>query len=165
MFSNIRQDGIIYVLDKTNIPKLLVGRVSAVSNPVPKYSTTYNPIVPGGIETTVDISVNIDGKTYDFKKVPSNASIYGENGVVISESKEAMNAEVEAMQANSRKIIESVDFNKQVIESCDGIIAQLNPNIAKDKENDKKISDLEKQVASMNSALSDMNDMLKKLIN
>lgn len=165
MFSNLRQDGILYILDKKSIPQLMIGRVTAVSNPVPKYSTTYNPMVAGGIETTVDVSVNIDGKTFDFKKVPSNASIYGENGVVISESRDAMNAEVEAMQANSKKIIESVDFNKQVMESCESIIAQLNPNIAKDKENDRKISELEKQVANMSSMLSEVSDMVKKIIN
>ena len=86
MFGNIRQDGIIYILDKRNIPTLSVGRVSAVSNPVPKYSTTFNPMA-NGIETTVDITVNIDGSNAEFKKVPSNLSIYGENGVVISEQR------------------------------------------------------------------------------
>lgn len=164
MFSNIRQDSIIYILDKRNVPTLAVGRVAAVSNPMPKYSTNFNPMA-NGIETTVDITVNIDNGTADFKKVPSNLSIYGENGVVISESREAMMAEVESVQGASRKALEMVEFHNKVIPACDDIMAKLNPSIAKDKEQEKKISQLEQQVANMSAVLMKMNETIEKFAN
>jgi len=164
MFSSLRQDGIIYVLDKRNVPTLVVGRVSAVSNPVPKYSTNF-PQMGNMMETTVDITVNIDNTTTEFKKVPSNLSIYGENGVVISESKEAMMAEVESVQNASKKALDMIDYHNKVIPACDEIIAKLNPSIANNKAQEAKISQLENQVSSMSAALSKMNDMLEKLVN
>lgn len=165
MFSSLRQDAIIYVLDKRNLPALTVGRVASVSNPMQKYSTNFNPVIGNGFETTVDITVNIDNTTADFKKVPSNLSIYGENGIVISESKEAMMAEVESVQAASKKALEMVDYHNKVIPACDEIMAKLNPSIAKDKEQEKKISQLEQQIANMSAVLSKMNETFEKFTN
>lgn len=161
MFSSLRQNSLFYILDKRNEPTLTIGRVSAVSNPVPKYSTNINPL--NGIETTVDIAVNIDGQTADFKKVPSNLSIYGENGIVISESKDAMFAEIEAMKENSRKIIESVEYNKKVIAACDDIIEKLNPSIAQEKERETRLGKLEDRMVGIESVLSEMSKTLKDL--
>lgn len=162
MFSSLRQDSLFYILDKRNTPALTVARVAAVSNPVPKYGAAINPLV-NGMETTVDITVDIDGQKTEFKKVPSSASIYGENGVVISESKDAMFAEIEAMRENSKRIIESVDYNKTVMERCDVMMGQLNPGIAKEKENDSRLSKLEERMGGIEAVLSDMNGTLKSL--
>ena len=160
MFSTLRPDGIIYVLDKRNVPALMVGRVVSVSNPVPKYATTFNPA--SGMETTVDIVVNIDDKHSEFKKVPSNLSIYGENGIVISESREAMMAEIDSIQNASRKAIESVPYHEKVIPACDEIKALLDPSIANDKAQEKKIAELEKQIANMGALMEKMNATLEK---
>ena len=164
MFGNARQDSIIYILDKRNVPTLTVGRVSAVSNPMPKYSTTFSPM-QNGIETTVDITVAMDNGNVDFKKVPSNLSIYGENGVVISESKEAMMAEIESVQNASRKALEMVDYHNKVIPACDDILARLNPSIANTKAQEAKISQLEAQITNMNAVLAKMNETLEKFAN
>ena len=73
MFSSLRQDSLFYILDKRSKPILTVARVAAVSNPAPKYSPGTNPLNPllNGMETTVDITVSVDGQNTDFKKVPS----------------------------------------------------------------------------------------------
>ena len=59
------------------------------------------------METVVDVSVKVGDETMEFKQLPSNLSIanLGQN-VVVSENKDAMNAEVEAMLRNSRGILE-----------------------------------------------------------
>lgn len=163
MFNTLRQDSVLYVLDKRGVPSLSIGRVTAVSNPAPKYSTTFNPAA--GFETTVDISVALDSGTADFKKVPSNLSIYGENGIVISESREAMLSEVDTIQGASRKALEMTEYHNKVIPACEEIKSQLDPSIAKDREQEKKITALEGQVSTMNTALADIQKMLKKLVN
>ena len=162
MFSSLRQDSLLYVLNKREVPSLSIGRVVSVSNPVPKYPTTFVP-TPNGLETTVDITVSIDGNSTDFKKVPSTLSVYGDNGVVISESREAMNAEIEAMRSSSQKLIESVGTHRRIIESCDEMLVKLNPSIAKEKEQEAKIDALEGKIGGIEAALAEMNGMLKKL--
>lgn len=169
MFQNLRQQSLIYVLDKRALPEIVfkTGRVSAVTAPVPKYSPNVNPLNPliNGVETTVDISVDIDGQNVDFKKVPSNLSIYGDNGILISENKDAVCAEIDAMRDSSRKRIEGVDNDKKIIEQCDIISAQLNPSIAKEREREDKMNTLETRMNSMEAMLAEMSENIKSLVN
>jgi hypothetical protein len=74
-----------------------------------------------------------------------------------------MYAEIEAMRENSRKVIGSVDYNKTVMEECDAMMGQLNPNIAKEKENDNRLKNLEEQMGGMQEVLKEMNNTLKNL--
>ncbi len=118
-----------------------MGQVVSVSNPQPK----YGQYVPGqtygqNMETVVDVSVKVGEETIDFKQLPANLSIanFGMNGVVVSESREAMNAEVESMLRTSRQVIESVPFHENVISSCDVILRELNPQLAKEKQQEEK---------------------------
>ena len=104
MFSALRQGSSFFILDKTNVPKLKIGSVVSVSQPMPKYNNTY---VPGHnyTETVVDVVVKVNEEELKFEKLPSNLSIanFGQSGIVVSESKEAMNGEVESMLRNSMK--------------------------------------------------------------
>lgn len=167
MFSSLRQDSLFYILDKRTLPliTLKTGRVSAVSNPVPKYSPNTNPFTPlaNGVDTTVDITVMVDGQNVEFKKVPSNLTIYGENGVIISESKDAISSEIEATRESSKKRVEGYDNDKKIIEQCDIIYAQLHPSIAQEKERETKLNALETRMDSIESVLSEMNKTLKDL--
>lgn len=169
MFSTLRQENLLYILDKRALPviTLKTGRVSAVTAPVPKYSPNVNPLNPliNGVETTVDITVDIDGQNVDFKKVPSNLSIYGDNGILISESKDAVCAEIDAMRDSSRKRIDGVDNDKKIIEQCDIISAQLNPSIAKEREREDKMNTLETRMNSMEAMLAEMSENIKSLVN
>ena len=101
----------------------------------------------------------------DFKQLPSNLSIanLGQN-VVVSENKEAMNAEVEAMLRNSRSILESVSFHESVIASCDTILRELNPQLAKEKAQEEKIGVLEGQMKELGMTLGSIQEMLAQAL-
>lgn len=162
MFSSLRQDSLLYVLNRKDNPMLSVGRVVSVSSPMPKYPNTYtNPM--SGIETTVDITVNVDGSNVDFKKIPSNLVIYGDSGVVISETREAMISEIETMKSNSRNVIESVDYHKKVLDSCETMLEQLNPSLAKEREQETKLNNLESRMGNIEKVLAEMNGTLKSI--
>ena len=94
MFQSLRQSNLFYILQKGETPALKVGQVVSVSNPQPK----YGQYVPGqafgqNMETVVDVTVKVGEETMEFKQLPANLSIanFGQNGVVVSESREAMN--------------------------------------------------------------------------
>lgn len=161
MFSSLRQDSLIYVLNKKDSPILSIGRVISVSAPTPKYPTTFtNPI--NNIESTVDITVNIDGNNYDFKKIPSQLSIYGDNNAVISETRDAMASEIETMRSNSQNIIDSIDYHKKIIECCSNMLEQLNPNLAKEREQENRLNNLESKLGNIESSLAELSNFLKK---
>lgn len=167
MFSGLRTNSLFYILEKGEKPVLKVGQVSSVSNPSPKYGQyPTTPMFGQQMETVVDISVKVGDETMDFKQLPSNLSIanLGQN-IVVSENKEAMNAEVEAMLRNSRGILESVPYHESVIASCDVILRELNPQLAKEKAQEEKIVGLEDQMGKLSAALTSIQDMLAQALN
>lgn len=167
MFSGLRTNSLFYILEKGEKPVLKVGQVSSVSNPSPKYGQyPTTPMFGQQMETVVDVSVKVGDETMEFKQLPSNLSIanLGQN-VVVSENKDAMNAEVEAMLRNSRGILESVSYHESVIASCDGILRELNPQLAKEKAQEEKIEGLEDQMGKLSIALSSIQEMLAQALN
>lgn len=165
MFSALRQGASFFILEKTNVPKLKIGSVVSVSQPMPKYNNTY---VPGHnyTETVVDVIVKVNEEELKFEKLPSNLSIanFGQSGIVVSESKEAMNGEVESMLRNSKNIIESVPYHKDVLIACDEMMKELNPQLAKEKEQEQKIAMLENRMGGMESTLQDIHKLLNSAL-
>ena len=165
MFSALRQGSSFFILDKTNVPKLKIGSVVSVSQPMPKYNNTY---VPGHnyTETVVDVIVKVNEEELKFEKLPSNLSIanFGQSGIVVSESKEAMNGEVESMLRNSKNIIESVPYHKDVLIACDEMMKELNPQLAKEKEQEQKIAMLENRMGGIETTLQDIHKLLNSAL-
>ena len=166
MFSALRQGSPFYVLEKADEPKLKIGSVVSVSQPQPKYSNTFIPNQQFG-EMTVDVVIKVGEEEIKFEKLPSNLSIanFGANGVVVAESKEAMNSEVEGMLRNSKQIVESVPYHERVIASCDIMLRELNPSFKKEKEQEEKIGLLEQKMNGMEGTLTDIREMLSLALN
>lgn len=166
MFSALRQSSLFYILNKGEKPVLRIGQVQSVSNPLPKYGV---PAVAGqfGVETTVDVKVKVGDEVLDFKQLPSNLSIanFGGSGVVVSESREAMNGEVESMLRSSKEIVESVDYHRNVIAACEDILRSINPQLAKEKEQEDKIVSIESKIGGVESSISELKAMLSRALN
>jgi hypothetical protein len=62
------------------------------------------------------------------------------------------------MLATSRHILDSIPYHKNVVASCDAMMAVLNPQIAKEREQEQKIGHLEQKMGGI-------EDMLGKLVN
>lgn len=98
MFSSMRPGSTLYILDKSEEPTVKIGYVENVTQPRPMYKT-YNPAVSFGtnMQTVVDIKVKINNETKDIIGVPSNETIHAYGDYVVSETREAMISEVDAM--------------------------------------------------------------------
>lgn len=159
MFGALRQGSLFYILDKGNEPKLKVGQVVSVSNIVPFYGQPLN--------MTVDVSVKVGNETMEFKQLPSNLSIANSNieGIVVSEDRESMAREVESMIKTSHQILDSIPYHNKILSSCDGMLRELNPQFAKEKQQEEKIDSLESKVSSVESSLSEIKNMLDRMLN
>lgn len=158
MFGGVRQNSIIYVLDKSEKPNLKIGQLATISNPYPKYQqgTIYTP----NAEQVVDISVKTNDGTLEFKQLPTSLSIANSGNVVVSDSRDAMLSEVEGMRRTSQEHLDSVNYHQSVVESCDEMIAVLNPQIAREKENEQRIGAMEERMGGIEGALSNIQEML-----
>ena len=162
MFQGLRTNSLFYVLDKGENPNLRIGQVVSVSNPQTKYPTFNNGFTPQPMETVVDVKVKLDDEEVDFKQLPANGQIANDKNLVVSDNKDAMSAEVDAMLRQSKAVLESVDYNKRVVESCEGMLQQLNPQIAKEKEQTEKINKLEGKVSGIEGKIDKMMGWLQQ---
>ena len=162
MFQGLRTNALFYVLDKGENPNLRIGQVVSVSNPQTKYPTFNNGFTPQPMETVVDVKVKLGDEEVDFKQLPANGQIANDKNLVVSDNKDAMSAEVDAMLRQSKAILESVDYNKRVVESCEVMLQQLNPQIAKEKEQTEKINKLEGKVSGIEGKIDKMMGWLQQ---
>lgn len=163
MFSALRPGSTVYLLDKSEEPNVKIGYVENVSQPRPMYKT-YNPAVSFGtnMQTVVDVTVKINNEKKDVIGIPSDSTIHSYGDYVISETREAMISEVDAMLQHSKDIVESVDQHKKMISSCEAILKDLNPVYAKEQERDSAIEDLTSQVNNMQNMLNRLETLLIK---
>lgn len=161
MFSGIRQNSPFYILEKGEELRLKVGQVISVSNPQPKYNQFgTTPTYGNQPEMFVDVKVKVGEEPLEFKQLNANMNIANSGNLVVSDSKEAMSAEVEGLLRNSKQIIESVPYHEKVISSCDIMLRELNPQFAKEKEQEEKIGMLEERMGNIDDKLNKMFDLL-----
>lgn len=165
MFQGLRQGGIFYILEKSDDINLEIGQVVSVSNPQPRYNQFGNtPTYGTQPEMIVDVKVKVGEETMEFKQLNANLNIANSGNVVVSDSKEAMSAEVEGLMRNSRQIIESVPYHEKMVVSCDAMLRELNPAFAKEKEQEEKMSMLEGEVTGIKETLGEMMNMLSSAL-
>lgn len=164
MFNGLRQNALFYILDKNNLT-LQVGEVESVSNPMPKYGQSSYPTQPfAQPEMFVDVKVKVGDTTNEYKQLAANATVANSGNLIVSDSKEAMSVEVDAMLRNSRSVLESVPYHEKVIAACDIMLRELNPQFAKEKAQEEKIGALEEKMGGIESTLSQMMGLLSEAI-
>lgn len=153
MFSALSQGSPIYLLDKTSSPKYKVGEVIGVSQP--KFNNFGN---------TVDLRVKVDDGIQEFSSIPSiNSFVSYNNGkIIISETKQSIQNEVEGILQNRRYILENIDSYKQEISDCEEILKKLNPQFAIDKERDERLTNLESRFDGVESKLDKIFNLIQK---
>ena len=157
MFSALSQGSPVYILDKTSSPEYKIGEVVGVSYP------KINPYNIGP-QNTVDLKIKIEGQTQEFNSIPSVNSVvsYNNGKIIISESKQGIQNEVESILQNSKHIIESIDTYKKNILQCENILKKLNPQFAIDKERDERLSNLENRFDGVESKLDKIFNLIQK---
>ena len=157
MFSALSQGSPVYILDKTSSPEYKVGEVIGVSYP------KVNPYNIGP-QNTVDLKVKIEGETQEFNSIPSINSVisYNSGKIIISETKQGIQNEVENILQNSRQILNSIDTYKRNVKDCENILKQLNPQFAIDKERDERLSNLETRFDGFESKLDKIFNLVQK---
>lgn len=164
MFSTLRQGAAVYILDKGENPQLKIGQVESVSIPQPRISIPNYTGMAFSNETTIDIKVKVDNETLEFQKIPTNLSIASLGNLVIGDNRDDMLTAVDAFMQNSRQILDNIDYHKKVVEACDGMLIQLSPAYAKDKERDSAIEGMKSEMAEIRGefrgAISEIKNLL-----
>ena len=166
MFQSVRPNSQIYILHKGDTPRIETGSVT--NQPVPRAKYQLPATFGQTQELVVDLIVKVGDRTVNYNGLPAHLDIAdsssnGEN-IVISDNKEAMNAELLNLKQKSTDIINSVEFHKGLIEEYESILAQLNPEFAEKQEQKQEMDVLKAQMAEMSRSISALMETNKQLI-
>lgn len=168
MFSALRQHSTLYILLKSNPPKLIPAQVEGVSQPQTKMGNTFGAFGQGYQSTVNIVASDADGNRYEFPDMRADLSIENKTcgGVeaVISESREAMLTEVRGMRKASQTVLDSVPYHNSVIEACASMEGQLDPQQAKDQERDKEMLQLRSEMNGLKCSMEDIKNMLGSVL-
>lgn len=153
MFSALSQGSPIFLLDKTSTLDYKVGEVVGVS--APKFNSFGN---------TVDLKIKVDDSIQEFNNISSvsNYTSYNNGKIIISESKQSIQNEIEGILQNRKQILNNIDVYKEEIIQCENILKQLSPQFAIDRERDERLSNLETRFDGVESKLDKIFDLIKK---
>lgn len=170
MFQQVRQGNQLYILHKGEQPRIEVTTVTHAGQPTPKFQTQYNPYLPApNQEMLVDITVKIGEQVLDFGGLPAAADFVDLTSsgkpMILATSREAMMAQVENMLAGSKQIVESVDYHRSVMQGCEAILQQLNPQLAERKQQDQRMEQMNKEMGNVKSELGELKSMLARFLN
>lgn len=165
MFQSLRPSNQFYILHKDSVPYLEVGSVVSVSTPMPKFQFPQAFGQPQ--EMVVDVVARVNDNNITFQKLPANSEIadFGNNGaIVVATSKDAVNAELSSLRQKSIDLINSVNFHHSVIESCDKMLRDLNPEYAQKQQQQEEINTLKQNMDDMRSNMAELMRMNKELL-
>ncbi len=160
MFQNLRTGTPLYVLHKNEL-KLEVGEVVSVTPPRPQTIQNYTVGVLPPQQTVVDVEVKIGDNTIKIPGLMTTLSITDcNNGVVVSDSRDAMLSEVSIIKGNSQKILNSIEQHQEIVKKCDELLQELSPQIKQDAERAKEMETLDKRVGGLESSMARIENML-----
>lgn len=155
MFSALGQGSLVYILDKTDGIKFRVGEV--IGTTVPQFATDGSGMV-------IKLSIKVDGTVVEYNNVPSSSTTvsYNTGKLIIAETKQTIQSEVESALHNANYIIEHIEDYRQQVTQCEEVLKELNPQYAKDKARDEDIAGLKNEVSSIKGDIAKILEAVTK---
>jgi hypothetical protein len=122
------------------------------------------PNASANMSPMFDITLEMDGKTELFQRIPINSSIaeFPEKGIIISETRDGVINEVGAIRGDAVSNLEKRSFYEQTVTNCDQILMEINPELKREQEQATKIAGLENKIAEMSEQIAAMSGLLSK---
>jgi hypothetical protein len=159
MLGNFTTDSELFILDKNGDISLTVARNLKITNQYPD-TTGKHPLGTMLMDITGD-----DGtKPVVIGRIPAGRASHEYNNVFVTDSRDLLQSELQAMLSKAENIIENVPYYEKVASRCKELIPVVNPQVAKQQESDDRISRLEEQFRNQGSDISEIKVMLASLV-
>lgn len=152
MFQNMTQGATLSVLYR-NIPRVADGKVVAVNTHLPQFNPQQPMAMMNGPVT--DITVQVGNDTIPFAGLPANGVVanFPDKGIFIATERAAVLREVEAMAAASKQILESVPAHQKMVQDCEALLIELNPDRKKEAQQTQEMNAMRGEIAELKTAL------------
>lgn len=153
MFQGLRENGAIYILDKTNIvPKLSVGYVEKRSDVYSRFGNPSMPMMTQPADGVIDFSIRIGENVTELKKIPANMSVCSPEGhplVMVFDSSEGVLSEIASIKRQRKEVVDAYEPSLEALSACEQIELTLNPQLAKEQERDNEICQLKQAISNI----------------
>lgn len=163
MLSTLRQGTPVFVIFR-NGPRVATAKVAQISSQYPPQFNIQMGQMGANMSPMFDLTLEMDGKTELFQRIPVNTSVaeFPEKGIILSETKDGVINEVSAIRGNAVAELDRRSFYEQTVASCDQILLDINPELKREQEQASKIAKLEEQIAGMSEQIAAMTGLLSK---
>ena len=162
MLSTLRQGTPVYVIFKSG-PRVATAKVAQISS---QYPPQFNFQMPqGGVMSPMfDLTLEMDGKTELFQRIPVNTAVaeFPDKGIVLSETRDGVVNEINAIMGSATSEIEKMPYYEQTVANCKQILLDVNPEMKREQEQATKIAGLENKIAEMSEQIAAMSGLLSK---
>lgn len=164
MFQGLRENGTIYILDKTNIvPKLSVGIIEKKSDVYSRYGTPTMPMMSQPMDGVIDFTLRIGNDTAELQKIPANQSVCspeGQPNIVVSDNREAILAEVANIKRQRQEVVDAYEPSMEALSACEEMELILNPQLAKEQQRDEEINNLKDKIGGIEDSIGKIDEKL-----
>ena len=152
MFQNLTQGATVSVLYR-NEPRVVEGRVMSANTHIPAFNPQQPMAMMSGPVT--DLTVQVGNDSIPFVGLPANGIManFPEKGIFLSVDRTFVIKELESMLSASRQILESVPSHQKMIESCEGLLLELNPDKKKEAQQAQEMTALRSEIAELKKLL------------
>ena len=161
-FKSLQPGNPIYIIYKNDKPHLVIAEV--VSRNEPHYNVA-NPSAAIGtnLKQVVDITAKNGEEVIPLGNLTADAetATYNNGAQFIGASSEAALREVDRMMAESRQVLDKVDYHQSVLAEGEKMLEVLNPQYKEAKAQKQDIADLRDQMEQLMQMVADMQQSLK----
>lgn len=152
MFQNLTQGATISVLYR-NTPRVADGKVLSANTHLPQFNPQQPMAMMNGPVT--DITVQVGNDTIPFAGLPANGVVanFPDKGLFIATDRSAVLREIEAMSAASKQILESVPVHQKMVQDCEALLVELNPDRKKEAQQTQEMNAMRGEIADLRKTL------------
>lgn len=163
MLSTLRQGTPVYVIFRAG-PRVATAKVAQISSQYPPQFNIQMAQMGNNMSPMFDLTLEMDGKTELFQRIPINTSVaeFPEKGIILSETRDGVINEISAIRGNAVTELDKRSFYEQTVTNCDQILLDVNPELKREQEQAGKIARLEEQIAGMSDQIAALTGMLSK---
>lgn len=159
----IAQGSALYILNRKE-PSVTQASVLNVSQPHVSKAAASNPALAlQGFVVDLTLSMGSETITIEFP-VNSTSANYPEKAWFISNDRLAVTREIESMANMSRQILSQVPMHQKMVNGCDALLLQLNPEKQKEVAQEQELAALKAQVEEMKRSSADTGAKLDRVL-
>jgi len=161
-FKSLQPGQPVYIIYRNDKPRLVVAEV--VSRNEPHFNVS-NPTAAIGtnLKQVVDITAKNGEEVIPLGNLTADmeTATYNNGAQFIGASSEATLREVDRMMAESRAVLDKVDYHQSVLAEGEKMLEVLNPQYKEAKAQKQDIADLRGQMSQLMQMMADLQQTVK----